>query len=522
MLLFSVSVSNATIYFIDSELGDDKSSGKEVSSSWQSIQRINAHEFQAGDSILFRRGRVWSDVLIKVSSVDLTLGAYGEGDKPKLLGSIQRNDWHSVPSIAGVYAMYVPRPVNQKDWTNWEVQLVMEEGFLFYKREKKEINPNALVPGTFTYNKIEQRLYIKPINNTIQGKNFYIGQQENIIQIEHAEFERLVISDLEISLANRYGIGPWWQGDEMVQGDIVIKNNLFIGNAFSAVCLSGGMQYDNILIDNNIIRENGAEGIYIGKHAAKVSLTITNNQLGSEQQDSFGWRGEGPTSAFNGDGIDIKYGNRKVRVASNLIKNLHGTCGICYGSGDSIIENNVIKNIGMQGDRWPAGIMADINDDYGTSTIKSNIIKGDNMYGINVRGKATIGPPLVIEQNWIELPKDSEYAQIGFTAMNAANVIIKSNNGTGGKHAMRMLGMSPNNIKVFDNNFGSIQTPFYLSSSKLTGLTVLRNYFCIGSTSFIEWINGEKELNLVRSNQYLGASDSMNEKNCNDNLFDNP
>jgi len=106
--------------------------------------------------------------------------------------------------------------------------------------------------------------------------------------------------------------------------------------------------------------------------------------------------------------------------------------------------------------------------------------------------------------------------------MNAANVTINNNNGTGGKHAVRILGMTPNNIKVFDNNFGHTQTPFFLSSSKLSGLTVLRNYFCTGSTSFIEWINGVKELELGVSKQYLGDLNSLNEINCNDKLFANP
>jgi len=505
---------SAEIFYVDSKLGSDSNDGNTIEKPWKSSGRVNQQLFQAEDEVLFHRGREWESVVIKINTSNIKLGAYGDGEKPRLLGSVRRNDWRLVKGIPGVYVMNVPRPIEQKKWGNWQVQLVMEEGFVFYHREENNTDLRVLKQGSFSYSIKKQRLYIRPLNDTILGKSFYIGQQENIIEIQHANIDSLVIQDLDISLANRYGIGPWWQGDVVSQGDITIKNNLFIGNAFSAICLSGGMPYNNIVIDKNMIRENGAEGVYIGKHIAKQSLKITNNVIGSEIQDSFGWRGEGPTSAFNGDGIDIKLGNRQVLVEGNIIRNLNIGTGISYHSGDSIITNNVIRDVGMSGGRWPAGIMVDIDDDYGTSVISSNHIQVNESYGINVRGKAAIGPPLIIEKNWIELSSDNPFSQIGFTAMNSANVTIKNNKGTGGFYAIKMTGMSPNNIVIKDNNWGHVNNFIFLPNSQLSGLRIFNNYFCKGVSSYIEWGNLVKEIDFKGSKGYLRRSDSFFEENC--------
>lgn len=514
MLLLLSLTAQADDYYIDDINGSDGNAGVGPFEAWKSINKIESFKFKAGDRVLFKRGGVWNDVSISIKVPFLTFGAYGDGPKPKLLGSYQVTKWAAVPGAPNVYSADVKRPPKHQTWKDWEVQLVMEDDGGFYKRESNDKNLKTLTPGTFVYNKSKQKLYIRPVDDFLDNKIIRVGHQENIFQIEHAHVDNLVIDGLNISQANRYGLGVWWQGDSVVQGSVNITNNEFIGNGFSAVCLSGNMKYDSIVVANNVIRRNGAEGIYIGKNATKVKLEITDNIIGATDEDDFGWRGEGAKSAFNGDGIDVKYGNRGVLIARNRITNLTGYCGVCYGSGDSVIEGNTIENIHIDQGSWPAGIMADIDDNYGTSIIRGNTIKGAEMYGINVRGKASIGPALVIDNNNIRLTSNNPFSQIGFTAMNSANVTIKNNNGSGGDKGLYVSGMQPKNFKFFNNTLNVVKTPLAFSNSKLKGLTAYDNYFCRGANSYILWGNGVKEKDLSVTNKYLANVRGLVEINC--------
>ncbi len=92
---------SGAIYYVDATGGDDGNNGTSPSSAWQTIFRVNNSEFNPGDSILFKRGEVWRERLVVSSSGDsgnyITFGAYGTGNKPLILGSVERNetsDWY--------------------------------------------------------------------------------------------------------------------------------------------------------------------------------------------------------------------------------------------------------------------------------------------------------------------------------------------------------------------------------------------------------------------------------------------
>ncbi len=77
--------SGGTTYYV-SPKGDDNNNGLSKSTPWRSGKRLNAATFKAGDLILFERGGVWRDVRFYVPN-GVSLGAYGSGPKPQLLGS---------------------------------------------------------------------------------------------------------------------------------------------------------------------------------------------------------------------------------------------------------------------------------------------------------------------------------------------------------------------------------------------------------------------------------------------------
>ncbi len=88
----------ATVYYVSND-GSDNNDGKSPEAPWRTIDRVNAEPFMPGDVILFRRSDYWREHLVPRSGNEtgyITYGAYGSGDKPLLLGSVEKNnpdDW---------------------------------------------------------------------------------------------------------------------------------------------------------------------------------------------------------------------------------------------------------------------------------------------------------------------------------------------------------------------------------------------------------------------------------------------
>ncbi|MBM3499825.1 MAG: hypothetical protein FJX74_14285 [Armatimonadetes bacterium] len=82
-----------------SNAGSDANDGLSPEAAWASLERVNLGPYQPGDAVLFRRGDSWRGQLRPRSGSEagyVTYGAYGEGPKPLLLGSVARNspeDW---------------------------------------------------------------------------------------------------------------------------------------------------------------------------------------------------------------------------------------------------------------------------------------------------------------------------------------------------------------------------------------------------------------------------------------------
>ena len=130
--------SYAEIYYVDSILGNDETSGLSEDAPWKTIQKVNSVKFNPGDSILFKRGRVWREQLIPNSgdvNGYIIYGAYGTGEKPRLLGSVQKNSasnwvnetaniWMTVPPSTGneVGEELLSNPsfdMNTDGWSLW-------------------------------------------------------------------------------------------------------------------------------------------------------------------------------------------------------------------------------------------------------------------------------------------------------------------------------------------------------------------------------------------------------------------
>lgn len=78
-----------TAYYVSNN-GNDAADGKSPETAWATIERLASVKFNFGDIIFFERGGTWRKANIPGSvryTEGLTLSAYGEGEKPKLIGS---------------------------------------------------------------------------------------------------------------------------------------------------------------------------------------------------------------------------------------------------------------------------------------------------------------------------------------------------------------------------------------------------------------------------------------------------
>ena len=88
LVLGSFTAAQAASYYVDSTSGADSNSGTSSAAPWQSLSKVNSTTFQAGDTIKFKRGSVWTGNLqVKhsgTSAAPITYQAYGSGSAPQI------------------------------------------------------------------------------------------------------------------------------------------------------------------------------------------------------------------------------------------------------------------------------------------------------------------------------------------------------------------------------------------------------------------------------------------------------
>ena len=99
----SICASSQTFY-VSSSTGNDDNNGLSKLAPWYSLSKVNGAALRPGDKVLFKRGEEWRGQLIPTSGSTgspITYGAYGDGSKPLVLGSVSRNHPHDWQHTGG-------------------------------------------------------------------------------------------------------------------------------------------------------------------------------------------------------------------------------------------------------------------------------------------------------------------------------------------------------------------------------------------------------------------------------------
>lgn len=162
-------------YYVDSQSGSDSSDGLTPQTAWQTLDQVNAFEFEAGDRVLFRRGGLWRGNLNLRSgneSARILYSAFGEGAKPRIYGSAplgEERDW-----------------ISQGDnlWTTRETTFVE-----LPEQIESEFASGFWAVHTENGAAVEKSIAGKGCDSTIQLICQSSGKQTNHIQLINAPFK---------------------------------------------------------------------------------------------------------------------------------------------------------------------------------------------------------------------------------------------------------------------------------------------------------------------------------------------
>jgi len=88
----TVAVVSGITYYV-SNTGNNANNGTSEATPWQTIARVNTATFQPGDSVLFPTDATLTIAETGTSDNWITYGAYGTGEKPRIVGSRQVTGW---------------------------------------------------------------------------------------------------------------------------------------------------------------------------------------------------------------------------------------------------------------------------------------------------------------------------------------------------------------------------------------------------------------------------------------------
>lgn len=161
---YEVIKGQGTIYYVDSENGNDTNNGTSEGTAFRTIEKINSIEFQPGDQILFKCGGTWTGALMPKGSGEegnpITIGSYGEGPKPVIMPGEDWTDDSYIPNyinkantvISNVVTNNVITFYNQEHWVVKDLELYDPRG------EAEGFDPSQYYNRKYYYRAILIRL----------------------------------------------------------------------------------------------------------------------------------------------------------------------------------------------------------------------------------------------------------------------------------------------------------------------------------------------------------------------------
>jgi len=276
-------------YYV-SNAGDDDNLGTSPDEAWETIARVNRQSFSPGDGILFRRGDTWRETLRLNSSgapdAWILYGAYGDGDKPRILGSEQAVDWTEAAPHIWRSATTVDNPY-AGGYSNAEVFFEETTGATSWGRRRSWDASFTGMAREYDWSWNAGALYVYAGSDPdTRYRSVEVPQRDGIVQFPNIDgatvtaddyVEYVTLDNLDLRYSRRWGV---WSGYNEIEASGFRVVNCRIGH----IGVKGGSSaygiadwHSDALFQNNVIHDCGRRGISLNTYTTYTpGLTVRN------------------------------------------------------------------------------------------------------------------------------------------------------------------------------------------------------------------------------------------------------
>jgi hypothetical protein len=283
------------------------------SGDFTTIAEVNAQTFSAGDNIYFNRGDTWREQLLPDSGSTagyITYSAYGNGNKPLLLGSTEENetsDWTDEGSNI---------------WSNNDASFTVDVGNIIFNGGeqcgiKLQAEEDVDSDLEFWYDHTNDLIKIYSTSNP--ASRFTDIECALLRDIIDNLFDYVILENLDIRYGARHGIGIGGNDNIRIRdcdlsyiggGDHYGNYTSRIGNAIEF--------WENT--DNVVVERCRIDNIY--------DAALTNQGLATNTQNNITYR----NNIITNSEYSFEYWNRPATSTTSNINFINNTC-INAGSG---------------------------------------------------------------------------------------------------------------------------------------------------------------------------------------------
>ncbi|HEY5454795.1 MAG TPA: RICIN domain-containing protein [Acidothermaceae bacterium] len=348
-------------YYVSSSSGSDGNNGCSTSAPWQSLAKVNATTFTAGNQILFQDGGSWSG--------ELTPQGSGASGNPVVISSYGSG---SAPIIAGAGAAAAILLTNQQYWTIQNLEI------------------------TNTTSSAALRSGIQLQNNTsgiLNGIHIVNNNIHNVLGFwnSNASVQPSTSSGIAFNLSDSYSTNGW--NDVLIQGNTL--NHVDAGAVYIGSLAGSGHATDtsNVVIQNNTINDAGGNDIVCifcasplvqnnvatasGYRYSGAGLWMAVNTGGNWQYNEVSgqWR-----EMWDGQAFDIDWDNSNVTLQYNYTHdNTFGFMEFCCSESGGATNSTVRYNI-SQNDGSNNAVFGQL---YGATTTGTTRLYNNTVYNSN-------------------------------------------------------------------------------------------------------------------------------------------
>ncbi|MBN2613244.1 MAG: T9SS type A sorting domain-containing protein [Bacteroidales bacterium] len=248
--------------------GDNEANGNTPQTAWKDLSKFNSLNLLPGDSVFFRAGDTWRDVLkINESGAQgsyIYFGRYGDGKNPRIVGSEKAIDW-TLTSTPNVWQTATPLTNFSDDY--YGGRLFFEVDDTTYYGDYKVYNDLTELVNEFDYTVNGTTHYVYSLTDPdIAYDAVEVTQREQCVSYNFSSY--IVFDGLDVRYSKRQG---YFEGYPSPRGvtNLVWKNLFvgFIGAKGSGSAYGITAFASNILIENCTFQDNGRRAISINTYS---------------------------------------------------------------------------------------------------------------------------------------------------------------------------------------------------------------------------------------------------------------